>query len=168
MSIFGSDLQNLLADLDPDFTVRRALLDNDLAIPRMLSGNFGRVITGALNFDLLKGVKPNTVNAAGLINRQPNEVSETLRAEKVNVVEREVASEAEIPSASLLTTPFINEGDRVIVYRAGDRVVGFGRYDVGEELASKDAELNQLRSEMSELRAAVAALQTTGKRGRSG
>ncbi len=159
-SFMGSDLQSMLADLDPDFTLRRSLLESDFALPKMLGGNFARSISGIFGGNVLQQARPDAVSIAPLVGQPAEVVNSTLNQANVAVVERLVDTNR-LPADVKPAAAFLNAGDRVVVYRRGDQVVGFGSYDVSAELAAKDAELSGIRDQLAAMRAEIDALKGT-------
>ena len=159
-SFMGVDLQNMLADLDPDFTLRRSLLESDFALPKMLGGNFARSISGMFGGNVLQQARPDAVSIAPLVGQPVKVVNQTLKQADVAVVERQVDANT-LPADVKPAAAFLNAGDRVVVYRRGDQVVGFGSYDVSAELAAKDAELSGIRDQLAAMRAEIDAIKGT-------
>ncbi len=159
-SFMGSDLQNMLADLDPDFTLRRSLLESDFALPKMLGGNFARSISGIFGGNPMAQARPDAVSIAPLVGQPAEVVNQTLNQANVAVVERQVDAYT-LPADAKPAAAFLNAGDRVVVYRRGDQVVGFGSYDVSAELAAKDAELSGIRDQLAAMRAEIDAIKGT-------
>jgi hypothetical protein len=86
-----------------------------------------------------------------LLSSDPNAVKETFDKSGVHYHVRDVADEeADNYRGIALTSPLVAPGDRLIAYRAGDKIIGFA--EAGDEVASLRKELDQLRREVAQLR----------------
>jgi len=143
-----NELERLIQSLDPAGSVRRALSEEDFALPKYFDGqvrNLGTQLLTALLRARTAGAEG--VNLATLVGKSKQQVQESLSG----AVFRPVKSAAEMTSVrTLLASPFADRDERVVVYVEGEKVVGFGPYD---EVADLREQLEVLKSKVDSLEA---------------
>lgn len=154
-----NDFADFLTRIDPDGSLRQAVLQDDMALPNQYLERLGQTLSQFTVTGLAASLRSKDVNAAALVNKSPTEAEVTLSNAGVVPVWRDVASADEVPVFKALTTnPFLARGDRVVVYRTADKIVGFGRYDPKDEGVGQTVEMEVLRKELAALKSEVAAL----------
>jgi hypothetical protein len=155
-----NELMGWLNRIDPSGRARRALVEGNFAIPK----NFAQEIGAAMGKVSLAGLtglaRPDAVNLPTLIGTPAEDAANTLKGAGVAVsAVREVKSADESRRLKNLTlNPLAARGDKIVLYRAENKVVGFGPYDVNEQLADNEAKLQSLSQELEALKRQVSAL----------
>jgi hypothetical protein len=148
---------------DPAGIAVARLSANEFAVPKAYARAYaGRAMeTAARPLDFGRVVRApagaTTVELATMTTQPAEQAEATLREAGVSVVVREIARADDIPVADRLLAPVVAvSGDNLVLYRTAEgKVVGFRRLDVAGELASRTAELDELRRELDTLRAEV-------------
>jgi hypothetical protein len=154
-----NDLANLLDRIDPTGSLREAISAEDFALPKMYAAKVREAIDKVSPAGLTELIRPEGVNLATLVDKSPDETRDSLEKAGVTTIEREVKSADEVPVLKkLAAVPFASAGDRLVVYKTADKVVGFGRYDAPEELVDKQTQLDAIKAELAALRSEVEAL----------
>lgn len=148
---------------------------DNFAVPRDLFKRAERLLTTLPASGLLPGlassaIDRNAVDLRALLGGDPEKVQAAFAHSGVQPILREVSGDQvdEVRGVAL-ASPLAVRGDRLVIYRSGDRIVGFARGDDGPAAAKVDAkvaadsdaaaqiaslrqELHQLRGEVSRLR----------------
>jgi hypothetical protein len=153
------DFASLLDTVDPTGRIRQSIFAGDFALPKTYRSAFRQLRTNAAAAAARAFLRPDAHNLAPLVGGTLDQARADLRRAKVEVVERQVASETDVPVArNLRRSPYAAPGETVVMYRTADRVLGFGPYDVHEEFVEHGTELVALRTEVTALRDEVERL----------
>jgi hypothetical protein len=154
-----NDLVSLLNRLDPSGSLRQAIVAEDFALPKMYARQLAEVVSKVSFAGLTEAIRPGAVNLPTLVDKPVEEVRSTLREANIVPIERSVASTDEVSGLKNLTvSPFPAPGGKVVVYTMENRVLGFGPYDVEQQLVDKQTELDAIRKDVATLKAEVEAL----------
>ncbi len=153
-----NDALNFLERFDPAGKLRHSLFTGELALPRAILSDLQDALPKLAAPHLARVLSAETVSLPSLVGQTPAEVRRKLQG--VELTEREVASAKEVPALwTLRMNPFVGPGDQVVMYRTGDRVVGFARPQAAKATRPPSPELDELRNEVAALREQVKALQ---------
>ncbi len=157
-----------LESLDPTGDIRKAIFEDDFALPKMYAGQISGLQEKLSIHTLSQMIQPKEVNLSKMVGKTPDEVEADIEARGLVAKWREVKSVDDVPLTARLTMPFVSPGDKVTLYRTKDKVVGFGRHDPKTELEEKQAELDSIKTDLAALRKEVETLkgggQTTARR----
>jgi hypothetical protein len=166
----GESLREFASTMDPTWGIRRRLHANNFA---WLTTRLNRLKSYRRLFSLAslaKILRPKQEAEGGvnmdleIVGASLSDAESTLRENRIEPVWREVASADDVPTLStLMAAPTAYAGDRVVIYRTADTVVGYGAYDSRADIAEKDEELRRMREDLSALREEVSTL----KRGKA-
>jgi hypothetical protein len=155
-SIFTNNLVDLLDALDPDGSLRAAVLSNNLSVPRAAMQTLAQRLKDASFGDVFTRQRTQPAQPAVDLSQYAQKSVNVTRAglgdAGVKLVERTLPDAA--ATAKLRSTlSAANNGDTVVAYKVGNTVVGFGAYDAEQQLIDKQAEIDALKTDLAGLRA---------------
>jgi hypothetical protein len=129
--------------VDPNHAFQNAIFAGDFALPQVFLANVNALLGKFSLESVFNLAKPNAISLPTLLGANIEQAAATLRQAGVQFAERAVESAAAVPdtqTGNLLA----GTGDHIVMYRAGQNVVGFGRYDLGQEVADLRARVDAL------------------------
>jgi hypothetical protein len=154
-----NELEAFLAVADPNGSLRQSFAAGNFALPKMYAGAIENLRSRFTVANVASSIKAQGTNLATMVGQSPEQVLGALKASGVNTVEQTVSSADQVPVMNSLTSsPFAASGDTVVVYRTATAVVGFGRAGAQEQVAAKQVDIENLRSQVANLQKEVELL----------
>lgn len=154
-------LATFLNALDPSRKARQTISEKRFAIPRIYAARVADTFRKVPQLVIAQLTKPESFNLATILQQPANEADSDLKKAGVITFERNINSIDEVPTLdSILTPPLASRGDKIVLYKLNDKVVGFKRYDEREEFDDKQAEMRAVKDELAALRQEMTLLKS--------
>jgi hypothetical protein len=156
-----NELMGWLKQVDPTGNVRSAFASGNFALPKSFAQEISAAASKVTVSNIAQRlVRPDSVNLPTFVGSPAEFTAKKLGAAGIEVgATREVASADDARRIKNLTmNPLAVRGDKVVLYRTGDKVVGFGPYDATEHRLDTEKRLQELTEEVSGLKKLVTTL----------
>jgi len=142
------------ADANRVSPVQSALVESNFALPKMFIQRMGDIAQKFSLDSLASSFPVGELNLATLNGMSPQKAEEALKGHGVSFETKPVNSRAEIPVSLRSFKPFAKEGDYVVLYQSGDRILAA---EPAPPSASPQA-VAELRTQVESIRAELDAL----------
>jgi hypothetical protein len=159
-----NELLKAIERVDPTGKLRAAVVDGNFALPKSV-GQEIKAAVDKVSFSNLTArlIRADAINLPTFVGKPVTDATKTLKEAGIVVgTVREVGTADDAHRLSNLTlNPLAARGDKVVVYKKDDKVVGFGPYNPDEIHAENEEKLRTLTAELVALKKQFTALKRT-------